>query len=86
MSLWSRARAQQAVGLRLARFTPTGQALDSRSRAPSRPATLSAEADLLARAGTSGQAFVKVPSYGELVAQDYEVMEDRLLAYLESNT
>lgn len=83
MSAWRRARAQQAPGFRLARFESASR---SRSRAPSRPAIVHSETDLLARTRGSGQAFVAVPSYGELVAQSYEYMEDQLRGLLEANT
>lgn len=76
MSAWSRsrARAQQATRVRLARFAPA-----SRARAPSQPALIHTDTDLLARARGSAQGFVTV------LETDFEHIEARLHAYLEAN-
>lgn len=73
---WTRARARHAPRVQLARFTP--EEPGSRSRAPSRPAILHRDTDLLARSCTSSEEFITLHNFEEL--------EMRLLAYLEANT
>jgi len=70
------------VEIRIAKFSPTGRDLTSRSRtALDRPAVLSAEADLLARTCGSAEGFVRL--YSDSFITDFEALEARALAWLE---